>query len=514
MTIRISPARLDTDTEKRIITNWIVDDEYAKAIAPIAEPDFFDIPYCKTISFWLKEYFKSFGASPGKMISDIFNVKKAKMSQEDIELIGDFLTEISNKYLVENEKRNVPYLVQTSKEYFKKKYYERMAEKLQANSRLGNVTECEKIVAQKKEFRELQVQYTNLHDEDTVEKIIENKNKNILFTIDGDLGELIGPIRRGELIAVLGRTNIGKSFFLREMLFQALLNRFKCVEFNFEMQVESVGFRHFKRILGMGDESKQYLFPMFDCQHNAIGTCTKKERKGKIPLVTSSGEIPVFGEHDRRYIPCSVCRGTKDYKVFTWHEPLYKNAINSSAIKGGVKAFKMMYGDNLRTCCFPKFTATIGDCEHQLDMMDHLEGFYPDFGIWDYDDIVRAETKFIDPLDASDEIYKRLGGLLQQRKMAGFIGMQLNRTGAKKKKASTLDVSGVFKKMMHIDTCILLDASKEESENGILRASVGKMRDGEFKASREIKILQQLGTGQSLLDSSWDDVKNYEDGDN
>lgn len=511
MAISISPRKISLDQEKKIITNLITNTDYCRQIIPILENDSFETPFCRKISNWIREYFQEYQEAPSKTIQTIFNSEKVKLQESESELVYDFLSNLSNEFEEDKEKQNTNYLVKLGAEYLRKRHYAVLGEKLQAFSKIGDITECEKTLLKHKNISSSKIEYVNLHDENTVKDMIVKKESDFLFTIDGALGELIGPIERGRLYGILGKTNIGKSWILREILFQALLKRIKCVEFNFEMKNTSVGWRHYKRILGRSEEEKQFLFPLFDCKHNATGTCRKKERKCKVSLYNDLGEIPEYGKQHKDYIPCDVCRGNdKDYKLSIWHESLYKKAITSGAIEKGVKAFKMMYGDNLRTVCFPKFSATVADCFHQLDMMEYIEDFIPDFGIYDYDEIIKPETIFENPIYGSDEIYKRICGEQQKRDMAGFIGLQLNKTGAKKKKGSIFDAAGLFTKIMHLDGVIILDQTEKEHDAGILRASIGKMRDGQFKVGKQVKILQQLSTGQSYLDSEWDEME-YEE---
>ena len=514
MTIRISPRKLNVDIERKILSNLITNKSFTQQIILSLENETFETPYCRRIAKWVVDFFNEYQDAPQKTIQAIFNVQKNKnMSPEDAELISDFLLSLSGEYVedVEDSKVNTSYLVKTSLEYIRKRHYEILAEKLAANAKLGNISECEKVLLNDKGVSGSKASYVNLHDEITIKNIVEAKSKSELFKIDGVLGELVGPISRGMLIGCQGRTGLGKSWVIREFLFQAILNKLNCFEFNFEMGIENVAYRHYKRMLGVGDSDGEYHIPVFDCSSNAMGLCHKKERKSKVSLINGVGEIPSFGQHDPLYVACDVCRGkNKDYKVSTWYESTYRRAISSESIEKGVKGLKLMYGDKLRTICLPSGTATVSDCFHQIDMAEYLEGFVSDFASFDYDEIMSSEIKYLSPLDSIDEIYKTLRGQLQKRGMAGIIGMQVNRQGAQKRKSSTFDTSGSFKKIMHLDLVICLDQSEAEKEAGILNISVGKMREGGFQLSRSVKVLVNLALGQSYLDAEWGEIEYHD----
>lgn len=507
MAVRINPRTINQSIERKILLNLITNKDYAKQIIPTLENGTFEIPYCSILARYVIEFFNQYQDVPNKTIQAIFNVKKNKLQPEDSELIEDFLLSLSSEYIEDGEenKVNTQYLVQTSLDYIKQRHFAILGEKLLAFSKLGDIKECEKTLLDDKQISGSQVLYVNLHDEEVVQRIQENKEKNVLFTIDGILGELVGPIKRGTLLGVQGRTGLGKSWILREFLLQALLKKLNCFEINLEMGIESISDRHYKRILGLGDKEGIYNIPVFDCVLNVNGLCRKPERKSKVKLMNNLGEMPKFGEeHDSSYVPCDVCRlKNKDYQFSTWYEPTYKRAIDTKTIKGGVRGFKLLFGDRLRTVVFPAGSASVKDCFHQIDMAEYHEGIIPDFSTWDYDELLANTKGFTNPLDMIDDNYKTLRGELQRRGMAGVIGMQTNRLGGQKKKSSIYDTSGSFKKMMHLDLALLLDQTPKEKEYGILNISVGKMRDGDFQISRTVKLLNNLAIGQSYLDSTW-----------
>ncbi|WP_291797256.1 Hint domain-containing homing endonuclease [Lutibacter sp.] len=291
------------------------------------------------------------------------------------------------------------------------------------------------------------------------------------------------------------------SWTLREIEIVAMKNRLKCSEFNLEMSKEQLGLRHYKRITAKSFNEGVFMYPVADCKKNQIGMCRKKERSCDIILLDANGIKPEYGKQNDKYIACSACRGTSDYQFETWFEPVKRSEMTEEGLIKTVKSFNLMYGDNLRTRAFPKFTATVGDIEHELNMMEDNEGFIPDVLTIDYDDLILPERFYDNGRDGHDEIYKKLGGLVQRKNICGFLAIQTNREGAKKKSSKTTDIGQDWRKFQHLDGLIMLNQTDIEKKSGILRIGMGKLRDGEFNLSDEVAVLQNLSLGQSYLDS-------------
>jgi len=499
---KISRRKIDLEKEKNIIKNLIIDDEYIKQILPIADKDLFETPYVKTIIKWINGYYEKYQEAPKQQILDIYNTKKNELAEADAELIGDFLEQCSQEYARE-EKTNTKFNVDQAVPYLKSRSYISLGERLQSLGRLENPNECEEALINHKNIDVLKAQYNNLNDPEIAKQIMLRQEKNKLFRMPGVLGELLGDFEAGRMYGVLGKTNIGKSFFLRELLFQGMLNGYKGVEFNWEQTLDQVGIRYYRRLTSRGSESKIHDYPIVDCQFNQDGTCQKPERINKIRLLNSFGELPSREEVDKNYKTCSVCRGGTDYKFASWWQPIYREELTLQNTLMALGARKINYGDNFRTKCFHKFTGTAKDAEHELEMMNYFENFVANIAIFDYDGIIAPEHNYRDPRHGSDEIYKRLGGITQKWNLCSFIGMQVNREGAKKKKSSTFDVGEDFRKICHLDSVIILNQSDFEKERNIVRVSLGKQRDGDFHVSKDVVILQNLAVGQVLLDSEY-----------
>lgn len=499
--IRITKRKVDINTEKKIIINLITDDIFIKQVLPATKPELFETPYVKTILKWLYDYYEKYKEAPKEIIQDIFTVRKQELEETEAELISDFLEDCSKEY-VKTKKNNVKYEVEeVAIPYLKSRSFLLLGERIKGNAQLGDIRACEDELLNFKQVSLITSKYVNLHDPEFVKKTFDIDESNKMFKLPGQLGEAIGWIERGRCYGLMGASGVGKSFLARTFQINAAMAGFRCAEMNLEMSHNQIARRHYKNLTVLGQTAGLFNFPVFDCEHNQMGTCSKPERTNKVTLIDSSGEKPEFGSQNPDYKPCDICRKTKDYKKETWFVAEYRDELTSTKVIKTVKNFNLMYGDRLRLRSFPKFSATIGDIERELEIMEYQEDFFADFVVIDYDDILRPERQYKDNRQNSDEIYKRLGGLVTRKNIAGLVLCQVNRQGAKRKSSKITDIGEDWRKYCHLDGLFILSQTPVEKRAGIVRVSVGKMRDDEFDVEREITVLQNLKLAQPLLDS-------------
>jgi len=501
MAISIRKGSVDADSEKQILTQLIIDDVFCEQIIPIAKSEYFEMPTSKTIFRWVKEYHEKFNKSPNRLISDIFNTKSKKLSPEDRELVEDFLFGLSDKYLKDGENQNSQYYISEAKLFLEKQSYLKLAEKISSYAKLDQPDEIKKALIDHNNTTVSSGISVNLNDPEVAKKILKNEKKNKLFRLPGQLGEMIGDFEAGRVYGLLARSGIGKSFFLSELAVCAATEKYKVLMANWEMNLDQIGVRYYKRLAAMGDEAKAWLYPVIDCASNANGLCKKKQRKSKVSLINNVGDVPKFGDHNPEYKPCDACRGSKDYKFSVWHELIYKDKLNDKRLEKILSSFNMMFGDNVRCCPFPKFNATINDLENEIKWLGHRENFIPSILTVDYDGLILPERFYNEQRHNSDEIYKKIGSLTHRYGLCTFIASQVNREGSKKAKASATDIGEDWRKYQHLDGLIMLNQTDAEKEAGIIRVSMGKVRDGAFNQSHEVAVLQNLAVGQAMLDS-------------
>jgi len=207
-----------------------------------------------------------------------------------------------------------------------------------------------------------------------------------LFSFDGALGELVGPMKRGWLVAFLGPMKRGKSYWIQEAMFRAATAKKRVAYINLEMLGRDIRDREYARLIGCGKYTPDTVrFPVFDCKHNQYGTCPAKDKRtNDINLFTSDREKPTFGSVGHGdYRVCTACRDVPDYSDYyvpdvwyIWHQP--KSSYTEESVKHAVRGFVRQYGDRIRQISYPAYSVTIDEIRRDINSLIWTEGFYHD----------------------------------------------------------------------------------------------------------------------------------------
>jgi len=491
----------DTEIELKIITALIVSTKFCKDVFPILDQAYFQISYGKRIITWIKDYYKTYGTSPGKHIQDIFKAERSDIDKAEADVIETFLTNLSKNY-EETEKFNVEYVLDSSLEYLNKRALRAVSENIKTLLDAGKVDKAEEQMQSYRKVAKVTSSWVNPFSPKIVRKIFDEEGDH-LVKFPGKLGELVGDFDRGWFVSFLAPFKRGKTWWLQELAIQALLSRWKVVFISLEMGYKRVIRRMYKEITGKGDTSGSFIFPCFDCFSNQNGSCTSRNRVGSVPLFDSEGKSPPF-KAGMKYKPCTYCRGKipELYKSATWFE-LYSK--RRASVRGTIKTlegFKTMYGDNLRVISYPRFSANTGDIKRDLDLLEYTDNFIPDVIVIDYADILAPEdSRLVERRDRIDDTWKTLGGMTEERHCLLATASQSTRGSADKKNVRSTDVAEDIRKMAHVDVMIPLSQTAEEKRRGVMRIGLAAHRDKDFDESKQVVVLQQLSLGQPNLDS-------------
>lgn len=110
MTHKLRRRKIDSTTEKRILTAMIVSTQFLQEIRHLIVFDYFENLYIKRVVEWCTEHYDKYDIAPFDDITSIFHERKIELKKEDAELVEKLLKDISNKYAV-NQNINVPYIV-------------------------------------------------------------------------------------------------------------------------------------------------------------------------------------------------------------------------------------------------------------------------------------------------------------------------------------------------------------------------------------------------------------------
>jgi len=446
----------DSYEEQKILINCITNTEFLTSIIPLLKIEFFDSSYSKTVIKWVIDYYNRYKEAPKKNIEDIFIQNKSSIGNEEtIELIGKFLLNLNNL----SKNNNLLYSLEQAEKWIKLQYIKKIKENLEDCIIEGNIDKAENVLIS---FERIKIPNGNgvflLNDKNEILNAFL-KEEEYLFSFRGALGELVGSFTRGDLVSFLAFTNKGKTWWQLFSGYEAVTNGLNVVFFTLEMTLTQMIRRAWQCFTGQAMNDEKVRIPFF--RYN------EKIKKYDIEFV--------------------------DKQV---------KKIDLENIDKYQKKFRFQFrGGDMVIHSFPAFSSTVNDIEIFLNNLEYYDNFIADVIIIDYADIIKPDSFRNEYRHQLDNIWKQLRSLAQKKNAVVITATQSSRAGALKDVSET-EVAEDIRKLNHCSKMIVLNQTKEEQENGIVRVKEIKKRN-ERRDFREVAVLQCLDIGRVYLDSKF-----------
>lgn len=507
----LSHRRINSDTERTILTGLIVSDRVCEDLFHIIRPEYFQVDYAADVFKWISSFYSLHGEAPGKHIRDIFEGEKKKLDVDKAATIERFLADLSADY-EEQSSFNEGFLVDQAILYIKERALLLHAKNVESLTGAGRLDQAEVQIANFKKVTRLTSSWVNPLSPEEVNAAMDIE-RDVMFSFPGKLGRLAGPFERGFFIAFLGPIKRTKTWWLQELAITGLLYGFKVVFISLEMHRYRVERRIYKRIMSAVKYGGTIAYPCFDCLNNQDGTCMREERENKITLLSEDGELPTLKDFYKtmksgrdKYRPCTYCReqGLESYIPATWFEGHKRPGFDLDGARKAVRGFGNTYGsDSFRLKSYPRFSANIADVKRDLDILRYSDNFIPDLIVVDYADILAPETQLSEKRDMVDDTWMTLARLASENYCMVVTASQSNKASWDKKTVRGKDVSEDYRKMAHVDMMFSLNQTPQEKRRKIMRVGLVAHRDRDFDEFNQVMVLQQLDAGQPFIDSEW-----------
>lgn len=451
--MRIKRKKLSLDEEKQIITGMIVSDQYLKEIQTIISNDLFQLPFSKKISDWCIKYYAEYKQAPREAIQDIYNtaVRGNKLDDDTSEIIGKFLSDVSEKY-EKVEHYNARYYLEQAEKYLRAQNLRNLKNDIDAALQEGDVEEGEKIITNFKRPVRPESKGINVLTNKVAAKRALLGEEEVLFILPGALGDMIGALCRDDFIAMVAPGKRGKTWWLQEIAFRALYAKLKVLFISLEMTEDQVLRRMFQTILAEPKNEKQIIVPYFE---------------------DDSVESKVVQKKGVNYF---------------------------DAMKKAAAINKMFQPGELRLMGFPSDSYSVDDLNNTLDSLEDYEDFVPDVIVADYADIFKPNYRGHDGRQAIDSIWKGLRGVSQQRHLLMVTASHSGRS-TYSKDATAEDIVEDVRKLNHVTGAYALNQTNEDKKLGIMRVGTLVSRHEEYYVENEVVVTQALSMGKPYLDS-------------
>ena len=499
---------VDTTIEENILKAMITSDTFCRDVSSLISKETIETPYLAKAVRWCQKYYSKYKQAPQGHIQDLFEVEKGNLEESEITAIETLLIKLSEEY--ETASINEDFIKDQAYALIKSRALKFVSLQTNALIEAGRIEEAEKLYHS---YQGITVQATGWEDP-FAPSIIKNhfadkqSKKNYLFQMPGELGRFLGAFSRKTLLGILAPTKRGKSFWLIELALQSVFSKRRTIIISLEMDKARVRDRIYNRMTSMAPESKDYIYPVFDCVKNQENSCNMACRTNNIRLLDSEGQKPAF-DRDNLYRPCSACRGNRDFVPATWFTSVFLEKMKFNKAKALISSqvahfgYNNTFGSNLRILAYPAFSANLSRIRGDINMLVD-QGFIPETISLDYADILAPEDARVTGRDRIDETWKSLKRMGDELSCFIASASQSNRGSFDKKNVVQTDAAEDIRKISNSDIFLALNQTPQEKRASITRVSKIAVRDGEFDQYEGCIVLQQLSLGQICLDSYLD----------
>jgi hypothetical protein len=504
--------RISPEFEQDILTALITNTQFINKTHRWYKSQYFS-DYGKVIYKWVVDYWSEYAQAPGKNIQSIWKVKQDDIKPALADNIASYLENLSIHY--ENKSEfNLDYLVDKTRDYIRKKSYEYLYSHGQDLIKAGQVEDAVRFHESFNEVVKTTSRWENPFDPEVITNHFNEleSERHIILQFPGILGQLMGPLERGWLVAFMGPMKRGKSFWIQESLFQALHNKKKVCYINLEMIEKGVRDRQYRRLTGAVDDTeKSLIIPMFDCKLNQSNMCRvpkKRTNKGKLKSIKNEkGTLVWIQDGKEPYHACTYCRHDKRYfknyvQGIHYKEQENKTIITKDLVLKRAKAHIRQFGANLRSITYPAGTTTIEDIIADMKELEYTDNFIPDMVLLDYADIAGTRKSFSKKHEKIDHIWEHIKGEATTKHSLWITGTQSNADGLNTATLDGTNTPGSITKNAHLDAMFGLNQTLKEKDELYTRINTMYHRHREFGSEQAI-VLHQLGLAMPYLDSDW-----------
>jgi intein/homing endonuclease len=203
---KLKKRRIDTHTEKRILTGMIVSTEFLINVVPVLQLTYFQSNYGRTVAKWCLEFFDVYEQAPFDHIKDIFKQRTDEL-HDQADLVKALLIDISDKYELDKG-LNAPYMIDKALEFFKKRELEITSGNMQILLGKNDLEGAEEQILQFNKIARISANWSNPFDVEHIKDVFKEEDR--LLRLTGDLGRYMGAFDRGWLIGVAAGFKMGK----------------------------------------------------------------------------------------------------------------------------------------------------------------------------------------------------------------------------------------------------------------------------------------------------------------
>lgn len=143
--ILLRRKKVDTSQERKLISNLIMSSRFCKEILPLTSARLLKSENSKTAYQWIQSYFGTYKEAPKGNLEKLFDEAMVTESEATVELVSDFLLDLSEEY-EENEEINIKFEVDQAKAYLKRRNIEVTNEEVKVLLERDKIDKAEEVL--------------------------------------------------------------------------------------------------------------------------------------------------------------------------------------------------------------------------------------------------------------------------------------------------------------------------------------------------------------------------------
>lgn len=538
--------------EKRILTSLILDRQfcqnYIEGLAGVClVPELFSQPFARTIAEWCFEYYREFDTAIRSEVATFFESGADSIDSGQFKIIGEFLEHLSNDFAVEEGyDEDASFLHRLVTDLVEERSVELAQEKVAQAIRAGDHQKAASIM---KDFAEGKLfnfslgntsGINNLMDEELFKRNRKSTSNNILFQLEGDLGEFLGPLRRKSIMSFMGVEKSGKSYMLNEIMTQIAMQNneiqnkmqediensgngnparpIKVLIIHIELDDYTSTMRFHQGLLKDALENTANGFvpmPFWDCANAQYGTCKNEKRPSFTNLYEideNTGKYIYNRENERIYTPCTHCLENPSdarYEAGKFFVPTAYNKFvkkNKLEEKKALKRFQLvkmkLKNAQIYSKVLENFTATPQKIDNVIREFELQHNSAPDVLLIDYLDIVSMRAGKKDTLEEVDEKWRWAAQLAKNKNLCLITVEQSNRDGRSSLSLETVNTADNKNKDSHLSAKFGISATPYEEEKNMFRLHSLLQRHKKQDVSQHLLCLKSIETGRFIKEST------------
>jgi hypothetical protein len=462
--------------ERKVITGMILDKTVlARISTQWKDGGLFRSDWCNIVGQWCIDFYTQFEDAPRQSIDGLFEAWAEEADKDTKAIIQKFLEGLSSEYEREGAD-NSDYLLDLAGKTFNYARLTKIKDKLQGFLDSGKLEEAEKLLS-KQEKIELGIggEVSVLTNREAIISIFEDPEKPVV-EYPGALGSFLNEhLVPGSLVAFVGPEKRGKTWWLLDLAWRAMLARKKVAFFE------------------VGDMSERQILRRFYIR------ASKHPKKPGIIRIPTKIETISAGEEDS--VRDQGSNAIVQHKEKEFKEPLSWRVAWRACQEISKKVLRSR-NDFLKLYCYPTGTVTIAGIRNTLRRLEARE-WVPDLVVIDYADILAPPIGVADSRQQTDLNWKGMRSL--------SIELNCLLVTATQAKAESYDANLITKrhfsedkrKNAHVNLMIGLNSNRQERELGITRINQVVSREGEYGENKCIHVAGCLAIGNPAIRSCW-----------